>query len=864
MNPNLDKLYTEQQARIQILERENDFLSQKVEENQLLSKTFEEINAYEKSEKLFDNILESISILLDIQYSGIFEQRNKQFVNIAGYSLFDSTDSNIAIFEIAEKIQKKLFSCQSYFLENNNDYHFYYPNSNFVSTELLIVPLCAKPVVNKIFVFANNKNGILYKNTTLLEKIAKISSLKLEQIYYQTELENLNTELEKRVENRTQELLSLNKKLLTEIEEKNKAELELKKSEAKFKAIFEHSPLGLFYYNNKGVILNCNNNFVDIIGSSKEALIGLDMINSLPDKKLVNALKKSLVVGTGIYRGYYKSLTGAKVTPVRVVFGGIKNKNKEITSGIGIVEDITKQKQAEDEIIATNEELRATTDALIASNDDLTIALEKVVVSENKFKQLSNLTFEGIVIHKNGIVHDVNLSFIKMVGYKREEIIGENIIELLVLKKDWEKVIKNISKNTTLPYEVEGKRKDGSIFTVEIQAKDIPDNDKNMRVAAIRDISSRKKIETQIKKLSTAVEQSANTIVITDTKGNIEYVNPKFTKITGYTASEAIGQNPRILNTGKQTKEYYAAMWTKISAGQTWAGEFYNKKKNGAFFWEQVTITPIKNETGNIVNYLAIKEDITARKKAENELIIAKEKAEESDRLKTEFLNNMSHEIRTPLNGILGFSKLLNIPDLTYQKQQNYLKIIISSSTQLMRIIEDILEISRLGTKQVKVRNEVVCLNDLLQELLLIFNVKAKEKKLPFYLKNALSDKESIILTDKSKLNKILDSLLENALKFTILGSVEFGYTVFEKNKEMFLQLYVKDTGIGITQENHELIFKRFAQVEKEMSQKMGGLGLGLSIAKENTELLGGEITLKSEKGKGTVFLVTIPYKPAK
>lgn len=237
------------------------------------------------------------------------------------------------------------------------------------------------------------------------------------------------------------------------------------------------------------------------------------------------------------------------------------------------------------------------------------------------------------------------------------------------------------------------------------------------------------------------------------------------------------------------------------------------------------------------------------------ELIIAKERALESDRLKTEFLQNMSHEIRTPMNAIIGFSNLLS--DADDNEWEKYVSIIQNSSKQLLHIIEDILEISRLVTKQAPVRKQKVCLNKLFLEHYFYFNIEAKKKNLQLHLKKELSDTESTVITDATKLNKILANLLENAIKYTNKGYIEYGFNLIDGN----IKFYVKDTGIGIKKENRERIFERFSQEEKVLSRHTGGLGLGLAIVKESVELLGGTISLESEKGKGSLFTVTIPYQ---
>ncbi|MBK5209467.1 MAG: response regulator, partial [Flavobacteriaceae bacterium] len=261
---------------------------------------------------------------------------------------------------------------------------------------------------------------------------------------------------------------------------------------------------------------------------------------------------------------------------------------------------------------------------------------------------------------------------------------------------------------------------------------------------------------------------------------------------------------------------------------------------------------------GNLKRLIGTIQDISEKRQILQEIISAKEKAEESGRLKTEFIQNMSHEIRTPMNGILGFSELLDNPELSDEKRKRFIEIIKSSTNQLLHIIDDIMEISVLETKQIKAEENLVCLNDLLYELFSVFNIKAIKNKISLILKNGLSDQESTILTDKNKLSKVLSNLMENALKFTTEGTVELGYKL--KDKE--IEIFVKDSGIGIRPECQKIIFERFSQAEKDLSKKVGGLGLGLSIAKENAELLGGKISVISKPGEGAAFYVTVPYKP--
>jgi len=264
----------------------------------------------------------------------------------------------------------------------------------------------------------------------------------------------------------------------------------------------------------------------------------------------------------------------------------------------------------------------------------------------------------------------------------------------------------------------------------------------------------------------------------------------------------------------------------------------------------------LQNKSDELTKHKHHLEEIVKERTAK--LLVAKEKAEESDKLKTEFFQNMSHEIRTPMNAILGFSQILN-GALTQPERDRYIGIIQNSGEQLLNIIDNILEMTRLGVSRVGTEEKEICLNELMLKHVAFFSIKAKEKKIDLYCKNGLPDKKSNIYLDITKFNKILSNLLENALKYTFKGTIEFGYErIGEK-----LKIYVKDTGIGISSKSHETIFERFVQEEKELSKNVGGLGLGLSIAKKNAELIGSEINLQSEKGKGSTFCFTIDYKYA-
>jgi signal transduction histidine kinase len=238
------------------------------------------------------------------------------------------------------------------------------------------------------------------------------------------------------------------------------------------------------------------------------------------------------------------------------------------------------------------------------------------------------------------------------------------------------------------------------------------------------------------------------------------------------------------------------------------------------------------------------------------ELISAKEQAEKSDHLKSSFLANMSHEIRTPMNGILGFAELLKEPNLTGREQQEFIKIIEISSARMLNTINNIVDISIIESGLIKVDIKDSNINEQIEFIYNFFKPEVHSKRIQFSFKNSLPSKKSIIRTDIEKIYSILTNLVKNAIKFSNEGSIEFGY----QKKGKYLEFFVKDTGIGISKEQKEIIFERFRQGSESYSRNYEGSGLGLSISKSYVEMLGGKIWVKSEEGKGSTFYFTTPY----
>jgi len=481
--------------------------------------------------------------------------------------------------------------------------------------------------------------------------------------------------------------------------------------------------------------------------------------------------------------------------------------------------------------------------------------------SEEKYRSLIHNSVDAIYLMHNRKFEIINPTFEKMFGYSIDEINHSSFDFIQLVAPESKPVIEERFKriqngeNIDNHYEFTAITKNGIKKEVEASVSYIDFKESKATQGIIRDITERKAIEKKLTLLSQAVQQNPIAIEISDANGVIEYINPAFEKITGYSSGEIIGQNPRILKSGYHSNAFYKNLWNTILSGKEWIGELKNKRKNGKLYWEEAIISPIFNNKGNITHFVAVKEDVTEKKKMIKELIAAKEKAEESDRLKSAFLANMSHEIRTPMNGILGFADLLKRSHLSDEKQKDYIDIIEKSGERMLDLINDLINISKIESGQLDLSFAEININAQLNFMYEFFQIEVEKNGLKMNLHCPVPVDKAKLVTDREKFDAIVSNLIKNALKFTKEGRIDIGYEPQEEQ----IKFFVKDTGTGIPKEKQEAVFGRFVQADSHMSREYEGAGLGLSITKAYVEALGGKIWLESEEGKGTQIFFALP-----
>ena len=518
-----------------------------------------------------------------------------------------------------------------------------------------------------------------------------------------------------------------------------------------------------------------------------------------------------------------------------------KNEKNETVSITGIIKDINNEKSLTDKYYENKQRYQLAAEASDNGIWDWIIGNEEMHLSRKWKAQL---------------------------GYYPDELEDSYSTWMDLLHPDdynrVKRTFENFLQSSSLVFESEFRlhHKDGDYRWFKSRVAATRDtNGKAVRVLGTNhDITAEKKSQEDLRMLHQAIMQSPVPIVITDLEGYIELFNPAFCKITGYTKEELVGKKTNIQKSGFHPQSFYQKLWDTILAGNEWRGELKNRNKFGKVYWELASISSLKNEHGVITHYLKISEEISSFKKLEEDLKRSRKRTQLESQSRNSFMANMSHEIRTPINGIIGFSELLKSGDLSPEQQNRYAEIIEGSSRDLLLLIDDIIDISKIEANELKLKKDACSLKKTFKELAEQFQqmkVQKQKEQLEISFKKPRLKHHDYIFTDTKRLKQILFNLFDNALKFTDSGKIEIGYQLVNNNR---LQFYVEDTGSGIPQHLQSTIFNRIVHHAHSLKDREGGAGLGLAICEGLVKLMGGTINVKSTLKKGTIFYFTIPY----
>ncbi len=476
-------------------------------------------------------------------------------------------------------------------------------------------------------------------------------------------------------------------------------------------------------------------------------------------------------------------------------------------------------------------------------------------------REILNSRKNIIIVVKNNEAKEVNQAFLDFFGVKSLKEFKKHhkcICELFkkeegfLFGKDW---IKELLKNPDKQYKVK-IIKDNKEYIFKVEATKI----KNKVIITLTDITELLEKQDELKEVSEILEQykkAVDELLIvskTDTNGIITYVNKNFCDISGYSKDELIGKPYDIVRHPDMPKEVFKDMWESIKSGKIWRGIIKNRKKDGGEYWVDTGIMPIKNSKGEIIEYIALENDIT-------EIIKAKEKAQMAERAKGMFLATVSHEIRTPLNAILGFTQLLDKKENLDEESKKYISIINSSANTLLKIINDILDLSKIESEGISIEIKEFDPNKVFFDLASLFLAKAKEKNINYKIE--IDKLPNCIRSDEHRIKQVLANLIGNAIKFTKEGGeVIVSIKVLQEDeKKVKIRFSVKDSGIGIPKDKQKEIFKAFTQADGSIAREFGGTGLGLTISSKIVEKLGGKIELISEVGKGSEFYFVLEFE---
>jgi PAS domain S-box-containing protein len=607
-----------------------------------------------------------------------------------------------------------------------------------------------------------------------------------------------------------------------------------------FRMLFENSPDAIFIEDEDGLILNVNRAAGELQGIEHGRLASMNIRDLVPPDQVEALLERNKLWFTGKInscRGVVYSSTG-KIIPVelngRLVYFSQK------PSLLLILRNLTGARKEEDDI-----------------------RLEKIY-----FENLFKATPEAIVItDKESRIQRINDQFTILFGYTAAEVTGKTTRSFLTPPDrihESEAFSAAVNSGRSVIKETRRLKKDGTSVNVSVVGAPIVINDNQIGVFKMyRNITEQKRTKEALihsqEKLRNIFQSSPDAIALTSLDGIIIDRNNAAMELFRFPGDMKHKDFSCLSITAvKDHKRARNFMRAVIKKGHVKNKTFTLVKNNGNCFVAEVSASLLRNKDMEPSNLIFIVKDITERLLYERRLEAAKEKAIESDNLKSAFLANMSHEIRTPMNAIIGFSKLLSSKETNEEDNTEYIEIIKNAGNNLLNLIDDIIDFARIEAGEVSIKQINCDVHKVMKELHSFFEkerLRRKKNGIDLILNIPESRKELVILTDQNRFRQIFSNLLSNAMKFTKEGKIEFGYSI-ENNTATF---YVSDSGIGIPEDKHRIIFERFRQGELNYSKKSEGTGLGLSISQNLVELLGGTIMVDSKKGKGSVFRFTLP-----
>jgi PAS domain S-box-containing protein len=458
----------------------------------------------------------------------------------------------------------------------------------------------------------------------------------------------------------------------------------------------------------------------------------------------------------------------------------------------------------------------------------------------------------------------VNERICQMLGYPREQLLGMTVRELTYSedrpRSDEVNAQIRQGRISMVQYEKRYLKRDGSPLWVHVAISGVHDEVGRYQysVGTIIDISGRKAAEEQLRLQAAALAAAPNAISLskTDREGTIVWVNRAFTALTGYPESEVVGKNHHLLNSGTQGETFYREMWATILRGEVWRGELVNRRKDGTVYTEEMGITPLRDEQGKVTHYIAIKQDVTARKRAELALAQANERLVEADRRKDEFLGVLSHELRNPLAPIRNAIHILKrAPDGSDQAARA--KAVIERQTnQLSRLVDDILDVTRISRGKIQLNRSRFELTELLRHVVEDHRPVFDSRAIALSLR--VDDGPQWIDGDSARIAQVIGNLLHNAAKFTNAH----GHVVVTvaRDRSSRVAVHVTDDGIGMTPDMLRRVFEPFSQADESLHRSHGGLGLGLALVKALVEMHDGRVEVSSGgPGKGADFSVSLP-----